>query len=526
MESSPITNAEQRQNKRLKLHDGTPEFRPRLLSDDGLNDVPTLRGQTPEFRPRRLGDDGLNDVPTIDLGGYGLSEMQAVVAAASNVERLCYIEYPELSELLSNSDELQKLTPTEIENLANNWELIVRTEHKILSVYNPQLRRLVRHINALIQLNKAMIDPTSRIGQIATQMSAYDKQLLAWKNLDLYEVLTNMPEYNKDDDLNSNLKMPTAYNHFVDWLTFEDKQKIHRIRLRERNWQQLAPMYAPISAKTWHCDFFANNPVMLQSGQTLLDQLEKDSFAVVIDSQQQSSPQFTSSLTPHTVVVAATCHGEVRCVDTTAENLPMYTVPAGKTVSIVSVATPGCIEINTHTNELFKWIRGLVSFYNIHNLFIDPRRLSDQLKDAVIEKKQFFRQAGMDKKVGHINPVKLARYLTRWTEPRVLYFNEGDRCIDKSYYYFKERTSQLIKFNLKGWDQELMPPNKLMTTDPAYRLSEMCNQLFLSENCKNIVLFDWSCSIIKNTSDENFSDEIADEFGDTALLYRFNGGKL
>jgi hypothetical protein len=50
--------------------------------------------------------------------------------------------------------------------------------------------------------------------------------------------------------------------------------------------------------------------------------------------------------------------------------------------------------------------------------------------------------------------------------------------------------------------------------------------LFLDENCKNIVLFDWSCSIIKNTSDENFSDEIADEFGDTALLYRFNGGKL
>jgi hypothetical protein len=354
-------------------------------------------------------------------------------------------------------------------------------------------------------------------------MSTYDKKLLAWKNLDLYEVLRNMPRYDASKDLVFNFKMPTAYAQFKDWLTSEDKLKLNQIVLHVEL-HRLPTTFKRVSPKQWHCEFVQNNPVHLPSHHDVLHQLEKDSFNYVIWSQQASSPQTASSTVPHTVVVAITCHGAVYCVDNTVQNIPMYTVPAGKTVTIISVATPGAIELNKHTNELLPIIRKTVSSYNISNDFIPPDRFTDVFTIGVTRIKKANRQFALDNKFTHMKRDDVDQYLKTWTEPRCLYFNEGDECVDKSYFNYTERTTQLLKFNLMGWDQELMPP---FYKDKPYRLSEMCEQLFFDDQCTNIVIIDWSCSVLKNVSDESYmSAASAKEHQYTAETNFMNGGRF
>jgi len=81
--------------------------------------------------------------------------------------------------------------------------------------------------------------------------------------------------------------------------------------------------------------------------------------------------------------------------------------------------------------------------------------------------------------------------------------------------------NQLLKFNFNGWDQELMPPDKIDNDRPYYYLNEMCNQLFLDDKCINIVIFDWSCS----TLSEGMPEKLSDVFMRNALKYRLNGGR-
>ena len=508
--------------KREKLLDRSPEYHP----DNGL-------------RVDRLLDHRLQplNMPSLNLSeGRSESSGKSEIAAAMDDDVLpsprlegqqrpipCYIEYPELRELLFNSNELRHCTTTDIENMDNHWGFFSTDEEKtdeVIKVYNPALQRLVRHINAKIQLKKALSDTTSRIGLIASRMTTNDKELLEWRNLDLYAVLKHMPRYNIDKDLVSNIQFHFALKDKV-LLSFNEVAKLARIVLHKQGLTKELPLtYGPGSPKKWHCDIFHNSPVIL-SGPNVLSELEKDAFAMVISSQQQSSPQTISSITPHTVVVATLCHGMYLYVGAGAQDIPMYTVPAGKTITIISVATPSAIEINAGDMPELEIIRNMVSDFNLRNEFINPHLFIDNFNRGIIEYKTKRREWGLSGLLGHLNPDWLNHYLKTWTEPRFLFFNEGDKCLNKGYSNFPGRKKQLLKFNFNGWDQELMPPDKIDNDRPYYYLNEMCNQLFLDDKCINIVIFDWSCS----TLSEGMPEELSDVFMRNALKYRLNGGR-
>jgi hypothetical protein len=215
-------------------------------------------------------------------------------------------------------------------------------------------------------------------------------------------------------------------------------------------------------------------------------------------------------------------HGQYMCSSPkkSPQNIAMYTIPQGKTLTIVSVATPTSVDINhygTIKYNLIDGLRSLVSDLNMKNQFIDPITTATKYLDVIVNTKRYFRQ------LKHLHPLTAEviyndNYLNNYTDPRVLAFNEFDDCIDKEYTFNRgrehdEHETQLLKLNFSGWDQDLLPGNNCYN----YSLSRLCDYLFNVENHKNILVFDFSCSINNDIIEPN-------QIKTRALDLHLNGG--
>lgn len=449
-----------------------------------------------------------------DTRAHAATQSDTTAGPSETRKMVCLDQYPQLSELMYVA-KLQHFSCRIIENMANNL-------HRIPS---RPLQNILKHVNCTIQLHKSMIDPTSRIGVIARQMSTYEKQVIEWQGLELYEVLTNLPNYEIQVDLPTNLRKRLIMMQSTP-LDPKLSQKFQNVMKFYQNKSKLSEQYLPITPKVWHRDVIGDfiRPVSCLEASIptpdTLEIIERDSFGLIIKAQQLANPQTAESRFAHTAVVTASSHGSVSCGNFTGETLPMYVIPPNKTLTIVSVATPACININSYSNiiKIITQIRRVVSRLNFNNYFIDPLELANMFKHEINLKKHEARDFGDAQKLGHIEPDQLASFIKNYTDTRIVCFDAGDTCLNKKFTFNTASKTQLLKLNFEGWDQELMPPQLDVTAaNNGYHLSAMCDYLFKTESHTNIVLFDWTCSVV------DVSASKVDLVREKALHYFYGG---
>lgn len=471
--------------------------------------------------------------------------------AGADTEAKCVDVFPELTELISNCAWLKDYKCTDFLNVARFWPTkteINEINESYRNRFNLQVKKLVVHIAAQINLKQAIQDPTSMIGDIAKLMTRADHILCQCQGLETYDVLNaiKIETYNKKCSFEINMMVITKARKYKPNTSDLLIQKLNNVFQYEFGLYERKKYYfTPMKRKQWH-DLSAPLEHNLVPGrfpkaqERLIPELEtgflydernnfdfesieRDAFSLVINAQQTTTPQDITTETAHTAVVVVTTHGQYVCSEPkksgqnkSGRNIAMYTIPQGKTLTIVSVATPTVVDFNGYTyikETLINELRSLVSDLNIKNQFIDPITTATKFLGALVKAKRFYRRVGQLKRFTH---EELNSFLENYTDPRVLAFNEFDDCIDKEYTFneglFHE--TQLLKLNFSGWDQELLPPQCL-----NYSLSRLCDYLFNVENHKNILVFDYSCS-----TNENIIGEEANQIKTRALDLHLNGG--
>ena len=228
---------------------------------------------------------------------------------------------------------------------------------------------------------------------------------------------------------------------------------------------------------------------------TGFEELERSAFSMVINAQQEQNPQTTNSEIAHTAVVFVLTHGKYECLEYPATSLELYQIPAGKTLTIVSVATPTAVELGNDTyleKLLITGLHNLISTQNLANEFINPITTADRYFHTILHLKRSYREKIINDRYKNRTDIQndLPRYMENYTDPRIVYFNEFDNCVEKSFSHKDTNNSaQIRKFNYVGWDTDLMPVGGCF-------LSTICDFLFHVEGHTNILLFDYSCSVI------------------------------
>jgi hypothetical protein len=397
-------------------------------------------------------------------------------------------------------------------------------------------------------------------------MSADDDAKLKSLDLELYDVLDEIKDY--DISISPTRNIARFLNYTRKHFTTGDPRKYLNVALTPRqkrirtkfqniiNWLSPPVEHLPPVPKNWHrgtdfdatlaqfplnTQFFGAAEVQDQEGllvytdktsktEDILQTLEKDLFRMVITAQQLADPQTINSEIAHTAVVVVTTHGEILCRNPHDVTLPSYLIPIGKTLTIVSIATPTAANFDyvdpTTTMNFINILRKHVSACNLRNEFIHPLEFSEFYYNHVRDTKREWRQKMFEKSItfDKKNRKHAKRFRQNYADPRIVVFNENDRCIDKTLTEYNTRKDQIIKFNFVGWDQELMRPQT------EVQLSEVCNYLFQIEGHKNVVLFDTSCSVLSRdpsgpAQERDISEDARNLVGRQALNYRLNGGK-
>lgn len=405
---------------------------------------------------------------------------------------------------------------------------------------NPQVQRLVNHISALIHLNDVETGLTSDLKANVASLSDYDKQMIQWAGLEIFDVLCPLKHFRRQYSLSNNL-FDLLHPHDLYRLTEALGPRgllkkydllVQRLRIPNPfprfNYKQIAvkrwfsdpasnvPRSAiPALVQTSTCFGYGVNDVRIADdleNEDVLRTVETEMFRVVIETQQRTTPH-ASSPTAHTAVVAITTHGVVNCAERSALNAPMYTIPAGKTLTILSVATPN--NVNCLPDDIFDEImdnlRRDVSELNVLNTFIHPLDFANKYITRISNVKSMLYEELNAASNGTASErkdyVDIQKFVHNYRDPRIVSFNEGDDCINKSYSAKEnDKRWSVFKFNFNHWDHILQPPVREGETNIEYQLSEICDYLFHVEEYKNIVLFDWSCSVIKMPNAQTFFD--------------------
>jgi hypothetical protein len=464
--------------------------------------------------------------------------------AGADTEAKCVDVFPELTELIKNCAWLKDLNCTDILNMASFWPPINETDDLCKNMFNFQVKKLVVHIAAQIKLKRAIQDPTSMIGEIAKQMTVDDHILCQCQGLETYDVLNAIHTYDKTKSFEINMDTITKAQQYKPTTSNLLIQKLNNVFQYEFGLsEKMKYCFAPVKPKQWH-NFLthlapnlvprrfpqAQGPLTqeLQTGffyekSTNLDfeSIERDAFSAIINTQQRLTPQDITTETAHTAVVVVTTHGQYVCSEPkndSQQDIATYTIPRGKTLTIVSVATPTIVDINGYLaikQDLIDPLRKLVYELNVKNQFINPITTAQKYLDFVVRLKRFYRRALQTNMVKHV-VYDSDKYMANYTDPRAVAFNEFDVCIDKEYSFHDgpAHETQVLKLNFSGWDQELLP-----RCCCNYTLSRMCDFLFNVENHKNILVFDFSCSVTPQIIGEK-----ATIIKDRALELHLNGG--
>jgi hypothetical protein len=502
-----------------------------------------------------------------------IAEMQDLLDSLSVT---CADTRPNLSVILRNFPDLRDFTCADIVSLTESWD-DDETNIGQSPQFNPQQKQLLRHFTALFKLENEKNDPSS----ITNFIIRPDEQELESMGLEIYDVVTIIKEYDETLSPKQNIVLflgkigldlstwdvnryfPTgipAYNSgSVNTDQFNPRQKriIEKFMSILIETETLHPVvHLPPAPKNWHrgrtdfdaklaqfplnTQFFGAAEVQDHKGllvytdktskpEDILQTLEKDLFRMVITAQQLADPQTINSEIAHTAVVVVTTHGEIRCRNPHDVTLPSYLIPDGKTLTIISIATPTVVNVDyvdpTKTMDFINILRKHVSACNLRNDFIHPLEFSELYLNYVRDTKRVFRQKTFDKSLIFEEKDKkhIERFTQNYVDPRIVVFNENDYCIDKTLTEYNTRKDQIIKFNFVGWDQELMRPQT------EVQLSEVCNYLFQIEGHKNVVLFDTSCSVLSGdpfgpAQERDISEDAGNLVGRQALNYGLNGG--
>ena len=424
-----------------------------------------------------------------------------------NINKRCSSFRAEFKELVRNSDTLAVMTCEELVSYAENWESNVRLQNP--AIYNPQLKKIFLHMAALIKLKAATADTSSEIGRIARLMTPSDSARIESQGLEIFDVLNvlNLGMYNFKDSFLANMFVFSYFKFFKPGTSDVLIRKLDSVFGVE---DLTVSRYGVLLPKQWHASSRYDSALSIgkteicriskqfiyepNSENVDLDSVELASMAVILEAQQQAQVKLGVNEVALTAVVSVQTHGSYECNNSISQELRIYRIPPGKTLTVVSMATPTEVAIlfAASIENRIDQIRNFVYRSNIANMFIDPVFTAKHFIRNLVRSKRAVRQLLKTSSLTEDLPEKRVNFLQNYTDPRIVAFAEGDACIDKLFTFNDVMNSQVTKFNFLGWDQDLFPHN-----GKEYTLGKMCDYLFLTEGHTNVLLFDESCSVIK-----------------------------
>ena len=222
-----------------------------------------------------------------------------------------------------------------------------------------------------------------------------------------------------------------------------------------------------------------------------------------------------------TGVVVSFVHGHIHHID--RKGFRMWTIPPGRSLIMVTVATPACVNIiegiGPHSylryhviKDTKAIIQSMLETYHQQGTTYDPIDFAENahiLNEMNNEKRKFYDRTRMSTHDTHE-----MTFAAQCQPVRITYFQAGDACIDK--FFELQKTEMDIS---QDWGTRLVLPGGSITVNPPilnghgtvhFCLSETINNIW-RRGYTNVVLYDFSCSIV-------------DHFDTTGALLAESGG--
>lgn len=235
---------------------------------------------------------------------------------------------------------------------------------------------------------------------------------------------------------------------------------------------------------------------------TLRD-VRRDAFRAFLN--QQQVPRVTG-------VVLNYAHGEIYHHD--RDGFVVWTIPPGKSLIMVSMATPGCENVTRTKPDpasgpgkaMCPQVRftqdAITSLLRARGPTIDPMELAEnhEIVDAWNAAKRY---EYIDLQRTPITDIADCTYLFQCRPVRVTYFKAGDTCVQKYFqllYGEQNCTDNGTKLVTADSVDSLQPPFLPGTTTVNFCLSETVGNMY-RRGYTDVVFFDLSCSGVLNRSE-------------------------
>lgn len=286
----------------------------------------------------------------------------------------------------------------------------------------------------------------------------------------------------------------------------------------QREWRQTPPALPDFNSLFCAPDPDLPDTTAADARDPELQQRRRDRRAAFRDALNVANQTITlRHRVPRTAVLLNYTHG--RFMLTEEKGFATWQVPPEKTLIIVSMGTPGCVnmlytgaaeaQIVTFGHEQL----GLIvesSATPMNPMTVAENQFIRVRFDA--EKRLIYETARQGTPITLITE-KMETFLTHCTPTRIAYFRGGDRCLEK--YYTHEHATPKQNTEVQSTDMELihtrsfresLSPPILSGRDKAYFcLSETVRNVY-QRGYDHAVLFDLSCSIVVGRS--NYNEEM------------------
>ena len=214
----------------------------------------------------------------------------------------------------------------------------------------------------------------------------------------------------------------------------------------------------------------------------------------------------------HTGVVCSLVHGGIG--HTQGEGFQTWTIPPGKSLIMVTMATPACVNMTTafrsgmsrfYKTPLVRQVRHIINSmletYHRNGILVDPMDFAENvhiLNEMNDGKRSFYESP-------NIKDVAEMAFRAQCRPVRITYFKAGDACIEKGLQVsklemescFEEGTDLIVA----GAREHLTPPILVGSTHVNFCLSETIENVY-RRGYTNVVMYDFSCSslTLRNTA--------------------------
>ena len=218
-----------------------------------------------------------------------------------------------------------------------------------------------------------------------------------------------------------------------------------------------------------------------------------------------------------TGVVVSFVHGQIVHVD--RKGFRAWTIPPGRSLIMVTVATPACVNIThaigSHSYKSFPVIQdtkaiiqSMLKTYHQQGTTYDPIDFAENahiLNEMNNEKRKQY-----DRLRTSAHDAHGMTFAAQCQPVRITYFQAGDACIDK--FFELQKTDTDVS---SDWGTRLLLPGGSIRVNPPilnghgtvhFCLSETINNIW-RRGYTNVVLYDFSCSIVNNYTTGAFLSE-------------------